>query len=82
VIVTGWATSDQQEGELFRSFYNRRSSVSHTRGTRTRFSAQVLIDTALPDFRGLRTKAGIGDPFYNRLAFGFVGTGALESQYE
>ena len=31
VIVTRWATSDQQEGELFRSFYNRLSSLSRSR---------------------------------------------------
>lgn len=30
VIVTRWATSDQQEGELFRSFYNRLSSLSRS----------------------------------------------------
>jgi CHAT domain-containing protein len=47
VIVTRWATSDQQEGELFRSFYNRLASLPRS-GPRPSY-AQILQQAQLAE---------------------------------
>ena len=56
VIVTRWATSDQQQGELFRSFYNRLASVPRSGPRRPSF-ARLLQQAQLAELHAAGYRA-------------------------
>lgn len=55
VIVTRWATSDQQDGELFRSFYNRLSSLRQS--PQQPSFAQILQQAQIDELRAAGYRA-------------------------